>query len=328
MREELLNVLAEPGTGARLELRDPRGTGGRIEEGTLVSTLTGHSFPIVRGIPRFVDPSNYTQSFGMQWNLFRRVQIDSAAGGSQSRDRFDSETGWDEARLSGKWVLDAGCGAGRFAEVAAARGANLVALDMSSAVEAAKETLAPFPNVDVVQGSILDPPIAASSVDFAYCIGVIQHTPDPPRAVREVVKTVKRGGEFSLTIYARQPWSKLNAKYLVRPLTKRLPHDVLLKGIELTMPVLFPVADRVFQVPKLGRVARFMMPIALYTESERPEWGREQRYRESVLDTLDMLSPSFDSPMTAAEVQSELQRVAAREWHFNTRVPVNVVGTR
>src|SRR5205814_6750829 len=119
------------------------------------------------------------------------------------------------------WVLDAGCGAGRFAEVAAARGANLVALDMSSAVDAAAKTLAPFSNVDVVQGSILDPPLKRHSMAFAYCIGVAQHTPDPPRAVSQVIGTVRPGGRFAFSIYARRPWTKLNAKYLVRPLTRR-----------------------------------------------------------------------------------------------------------
>lgn len=328
MREQLLERLAEPGTRAPLELRDAKGTSGRIEEGSLVSTATGKSYPIVRGIPRFVDPENYTASFGMQWNKFRRVQIDSAAGGAHSRERFDAETHWDEEKLRGKWLLDAGCGAGRFAEVAAARHVNLVALDMSSAVEAARETLSGFDNVDIVQGSLLEPPFKRGIFDFAYCIGVAQHTPDPEKAVAEVVEVVKPGGEFAFTIYARQPWTKLNAKYLVRPITKRLDEETLLKGIEKVMPVVFPVADKLFKVPKVGRVARFVLPVAVYLEADRPTWKREQRYRESVLDTLDMLSPAFDKPMTADEVESVLRKAGAREWKFQTRVPVNVVGTR
>jgi SAM-dependent methyltransferase len=328
MREELLEVLAEPGTGAPLELRGTRGNGHGIEEGELVSTQTGRTYPIVRGIPRFVDPSNYTASFGMQWNAFRTVQLDAAVGGDHSRARFDAETRWDESRLRGKWVLDGGCGAGRFAEVAAARGANLIALDMSSAVEAVKETLAPFPNVDVVQGSLLEPPIRRGAVDFAYCIGVAQHTPSPETAVRQVVESVKSGGEFALTIYARRPWTKLNGKYLLRHVTKRLPQKALLGAIEGLMPVVFPVADRVFNVPRLGHVARFMTPVAVYLEKERPTWDRDQRYRESVLDTFDMLAPAYDSPMTWQEVEHVLRGASAQAWEFRTKVPINVIGKR
>src|SRR6185369_2485057 len=115
--------------------------------------------------------------------------------------------------LKGRWVLDAGCGAGRFAEIAASRGADLVALDYSSAVEAAAETLRRFPNADVVQGNMLEPPFRPGSFQFAYSIGVIQHTPDPPRAIDRVVRCVAPGGRFGMAIYGRRPWPKLNGKY-------------------------------------------------------------------------------------------------------------------
>lgn len=327
MREELLEVLGEPGTGAKLELRDARGSGDTIDEGTLVSTETGRTYPIVRGIPRFVDPSNYTASFGLQWNTFRTVQVDSETAGAHSRQRFDDETGWTEERLKDKWVLDAGCGAGRFAEIAASRGARLFALDMSSAVEAAKETLSRFPKANVVQGSVLEPPVRRGTVDFAYCIGVAQHTPSPKTVLRQVVEAVKPGGEFCFTIYARRPWTKLNTKYLVRPLTKRLPKQTLLNAIERVMPVVFPVADKLFALPKVGRLAQFVIPVAVYPE-ERAGWGREQRYAESVLDTFDMLSPEYDSPMTWQEVKTVLSAAHVRSHDFKTRVPINVVGVR
>ena len=154
MREQLLEILAEPQTGAQLGLRVERRRGPLIDEGQLVAP-SGKAYPIVRGIPRFVGGANYAESFGLQWKHFRDVQLDSATGASYSRRRFDSETRWGAGELQGKRVLDAGCGAGRFAEIAAARGAELVGLDFSSAIDATAETLAPFANVDMVQASIL-----------------------------------------------------------------------------------------------------------------------------------------------------------------------------
>ena len=44
---------------------------------------------------------------------------------------FASKTGWGSADLEGKLVLDAGCGMGRFAEVAASHGARVVGVDLS-----------------------------------------------------------------------------------------------------------------------------------------------------------------------------------------------------
>ena len=47
------------------------------EEGHLVSKDGLNKFPIKNNIPRFVPESNYSNSFGFQWNKFRRTQLDS-----------------------------------------------------------------------------------------------------------------------------------------------------------------------------------------------------------------------------------------------------------
>jgi len=324
MRESLLEILAEPRTRAELKLRVTRHDGDVIEEGELVSEESGAKYPIHRGIPRFVPPNAYTDTFGKQWNLFRTTQLDSATGTGYSEHRFDSETGWSRDQLEGRRVLDAGCGAGRFAEVAASRGARLVGLDMSSAVDAARDTLARFPNAELVQGSLLEPPFKKGVFDLAYSIGVLEHTPDPPGGIRTVIDCVKRGGGFTFTIYARKPWSKLNAKYLVRPLTRRLPSDVLLKGIESVMPVVFPLMDKVFRLPKLGRLAQFMVPVAVYVDEKG--FTDEQRYQEAILDTFDMLSPRYDSPMTWQEAERVLRTIEGTSWTFRSRVPLIING--
>ncbi len=326
MQDDLLSLLAEPGTQAPLDLVDAVRDNGHIVSGRLVVKGTQRSYPIVRGIPRFVSDDSYAASFGMQWNKFRDVQVDSETGGTHSVQRFDAETGWTRATLDGKWCLDMGCGAGRFAEVAASRGARLVGLDLSSAIDATAQTLAKYPNVNLVQASALQPPFRHGAFDFAYSIGVIQHTPDPPRVVREVVSCVRPGGQFALTIYARRLWTKLNTKYLIRPLTKRLPADLLLKGIQKSMPLLFPITDRLFRIPLLGKVFQFTIPVANYVH--RNDFSRDQRYAEAVLDTFDMLSPAYDSPMTWNEVEAELKLVNAKSWDFQKRIPIECRGIR
>ena len=326
MRRKLVDILAEPGTGAALRLEAARHSGERVDDGALVSDITGKRYPIVRGIPRFADPENYAASFGEQWNAFREVQLDSLNGASYSAQRFDAETGWSEAELRGRLVLDAGCGAGRFAEVAAARGAELVALDLSSAVDAAAATLSRFPNADVVQGSILDPPFRRGAFDRCYCIGVLQHTPDPALAVRSLVAMLRPGGEFAFTAYARRWYTRASAKYLVRPLTRRMKRATLLKAIERTMPLYFPLTDALYRLPLAGTVARFAIPIANYPHMK--DLTREQRYRLAVLDTFDMLSPQHDHPMTWQEMERALRDAGAARWELRTRVPVTVRGER
>jgi SAM-dependent methyltransferase len=201
---------------------------------------------------------------------------------------------------------------------------------MSSAVEATARTLAELPDrrgrVDVVQASLLEPPFAEGSFDFVYSARVLQHTPDPQEGIRRVLACARRGGRFSFVIYGRKPWTKLNMKYLIRPLTRRLPRRVLLGAIETSMPVLFPVTDVLFRVPVAGKLARFVVPVANYVDNH--EFTREQRYAEAVLDTFDMLSPRYDSPVTAGEVERTLREAQVSQWEFRTRVPVVVRGTR
>jgi 2-polyprenyl-3-methyl-5-hydroxy-6-metoxy-1,4-benzoquinol methylase/uncharacterized protein YbaR (Trm112 family) len=321
-----MEILAEPVTGDTLQLEVSKHSGQTIEEGTLTAKSSGKRYPILRGIPRFVEVDPYASNFGHQWNEFRDVQLDSDNRAAYSRKRFEDETGWTTEDLRGKWLLDAGCGAGRFAEVAAAREPNLVAMDLSSAVEATARTLSRFSNVDVVQGSVLQPPFRTGAFDFCYCIGVIQHTPDPPNAIRSLVKCVREGGQFTFTIYARRPWTKLYSKYLLRPITVRLPHETLLAGIEKAMPILFPVTDKLFRLPVVGKVAKFVLPVANYVE--RDDLTRDQRYREAILDTYDMLAPRYDSPMTWQETEAALGSAGASAWSFRTRVPIVVNGRR
>ena len=55
--------------------------------------------------------------------------------------------------MQGTWILDAGSG-GRFLDVASKIGCNVVGVDLSNAVDAARQTLAGRKNVHLVQASI------------------------------------------------------------------------------------------------------------------------------------------------------------------------------
>ena len=131
MKTELLELLRGPTTGQHLTLEADGNNSQLIDVGWLVSEDGQHRYPIRNGIPRFVPQSNYADNFGMQWNHFRQIQLDSHSGLPISSDRFWLATNWTPADLKDQWVLDVGCGAGRFAEVALKAGAKLVALDYS-----------------------------------------------------------------------------------------------------------------------------------------------------------------------------------------------------
>lgn len=262
------------------------------------------TFPVRARIPRFVPDEEYATSFGLQWNRFRREQLDSDTGAGLSRQRFFAETGLKESELKGMRIIEAGCGAGRFLEIASAYECEIVGVDISNAVEAAAETVRGRTNAHVVQASILALPFKSGVFDFCYSIGVMQHTPDPSQALRALPRVVRAGGRVAVTVYERKPWTLLNAKYLIRPLTRRLNPRLLLHLVQVLVTILFPLTELLFRIPLLGRVFSFVIPIANYTRV--PGLGFKQRYRAVVLDTYDMLSPAYDRPLTRAEVESAL----------------------
>lgn len=324
MRTDLIAVLADPDTGEPLSLAEGAlRDGDEIVRGTL-TTPSGRNWSIERGVPRFVKQDVYAGSFGFQWNRFARVQLDSANGSSASRDRFLAEVPWS-GEIDGEWVVDAGCGSGRFAEVAAALGANVLAVDLSDAVDAAHRNLRGEPRAHVLQADLRSLPAPERSLRFLYSIGVLQHTPDPLGAARRLVELLAPGGRFAFTIYGRKPWTKLYAKYWIRPLTKRLPKHGLLRGIELVMPVVFPITSLLFSLPVLGRGFRFLLPVANYPH--RTDLSRAVRYQEAILDTFDMLSPAYDRPVTPTELRSAIADLC-NELVIHDAQPLVVSGTR
>jgi len=325
MKKELLDILACPKCGGALSATD-FGHADLID-GQLLCQACEIAYPVESGIPRFVEPDNYASSFGYQWNLFRKEQIDSFNGLLLSAKRFWSETGWNADELKGKWILDAGCGAGRFLDAASQSGAQIVGIDISSAIDAAKANLEGRENVHFVQASIYELPFRQGTFDFCYCIGVIQHTPDPPLTLRSIADMVKPEGMVAVTIYERRRWyTMLYSKYWLRPITKRMKKETLLRVIQTIMPVAFPVTNVLFRIPVIGKAFVFVIPIANYVYEK--ELNPDQRYAWAVLDTFDMLSPSFDKPMTEDEATSTLFASGIRNIRRQTDAGLNLVGNR
>jgi len=307
MRRRLLDVLACPQCARELSVvLSDSGETADIQTGALACAACGRTFPVVNGIPRFVPADNYAASFGYQWNRFKTEQIDSRNGTKLSEARLFAETGWARDWIAGKWILDVGCGAGRFLDVISREPCEAVGVDLSNAVDAARATLGPRPNVDLVQASIYELPFKPGAFDGCYCIGVIQHTPSPVRSLEALPRVVRSGGRLAVTIYERKPWTTLNAKYLVRPLTRRVNKRLLLFAIRALMPLLFPLTEITFRLPGVGRVFMFAIPVANYVGERQLTW--RERYRWAIMDTFDMLSPEYDQPQTESAASAALAR--------------------
>lgn len=268
------------------------------------------AYPIVDGVGRFVSSEHYVGSFGFQWNTFSKAQLDSANGTTRSRDAFEEKTGWKLESLRGCRVLDAGCGMGRFAEVCAAAQAEVHAIDLSIAVEAAARNLARHPNASFYQADIMDLPFADGSFDAIYSIGVLHHTPDTRKAFLSLTRLLRPGGRIAIWVYS----TKLRLMFggeILRTFTPRLSKSMLLKASRLAVPLY-----HVHRLPLIGRATTALLPTSLNPD---PEW----RW----LDTFDWYSPRYQWKHSYPEVEGWFREAGLTEI-ARERFPVSVRGVR
>jgi len=102
----------------------------------------------------------------------------------------------------GSQVVDVGCGAGFWLDEFVRRGINddqLLGLDLApDNVRRARER-----GHRAEVGNVLELAQPDSAFDHTFCAGVIHHTPDPRRALRELVRVTKPGGTIYLAVYNR-----------------------------------------------------------------------------------------------------------------------------
>ena len=276
MKQTALRLLACPACGDGLELRAGRTEGPEVIEGRLLSASCGRSYPIRGGVPRFVDNGAYAASFGFQWNRFGGVQLDSRSGLRESERTLQGVTGWTDHDYRGRLVLDAGVGSGRFAEIAAAKGGEVMGFDLTDAVDAAFDNIGRHPRVHLVQADLFQMPFRAASFDLAYSVGVLHHTPDTRAAFARLATIVRPGGGLAVYLYHRYGPGHHGSDAL-RRLTTRLPRRLMLGLSAAAIPLYY-----LYRVPLLGSLLRLAAPI-----SQHPDW----RWRW--LDTFDWYTPRY-----------------------------------
>jgi SAM-dependent methyltransferase len=303
--------------GAELEVVSE--ADGEVQEGRLIGEFGSAS--VIRGIPRFVPGSTYAHSFGLQWNRYRETQLDSYNGRHRSHQDFLGKTGIEPAEWVGKRVLDVGCGAGRFTELFADIRAEIVAVDLSSAVEAARRNVGYRTGVHIAQADLFSLPFQPASFDLIFSIGVLHHTPSAEHATRGLVRLLRPGGTLAVWLYVTSPvpWGD-PVDNAWRNVTRRLNPEILFNLARVAVPLGW--ALRVIQrVPLIGGtvVALYLSIFPKVSIDPDPEWR--------VLDTFDWWSPRYRSFHTYQQVEGWLREEGLVDIQ-RLGIPVAVRGRR
>jgi SAM-dependent methyltransferase len=309
VKPSFVEILTCPRCGSSLRLSGGEPSTKEVESGGLICQQ-GHQFPIVGGIPRFVDSELYVQNFGFEWNLHARTQLDTSSS-DESERTFRAKTGFTPEQLQGKSVLDVGCGMGRFSDVAARWGATVVGIDLSSAVEAARRNVGGRDNVHIAQANIFELPFREGTFDFIFSIGVLHHTPNTKAAFDNLPKLLRKDGKIAIWLYTRYDGFQWRFSDFYRRFTPRLPKRLLHTLSYAAIPLYY-----VYKVPLVGLFLRWVLPVSNHPKAE---WR--------VLDTFDWYSPQYQWKHSYEEVFPWFEEHGLKDIRV-LGIPVAVQGTK
>lgn len=306
----------DPKTGSDLTLEITTEKDGMVIEGFLVSKH--NRYPIVRGVPRFAgynDDANYTKSFGYQWNRWSKIQFDSQNVGKIMEDAtlkmWDGITHVTTSDLSGKVVVDYGCGPGRFLETIRRKNGIAIGLDLSDAVEAAAENFAGDENVLVCQADILNSPIKNGAADGVFSIGVLHHTANPQKGFDDMVRAVKQDGWVAVSVYSTGGYYDSFFVNVWRKIFKALwpifGHYPPLIYSYTTVYVFRPI----LKIPVLRTLIRPLLSYFPFLNLKDIHW--------SVLNTFDSVTPSNQVGITMYQAfqwfrKAKLRNIEPSNW--------------
>jgi 2-polyprenyl-6-hydroxyphenyl methylase/3-demethylubiquinone-9 3-methyltransferase len=131
------------------------------------------------------------------------------------------------AGLSGKTVLDVGCGGGILSEAMTARGARVTGIDLADKPLKVARLHLLESGLEVEYVKIAAEALAATSetrYDVVTCMEMLEHVPDPAATVRACSELVKPGGFVFFATLNRKPKSYafaiLGAEYILKLLPR------------------------------------------------------------------------------------------------------------
>jgi len=184
----------------------------------------------------------------------------------------------------GKRVLDAGCGGGHMLGYVADVIAEGVGVDLNTA-HLVRERFRSAPHIRIYEGDTASWH-AEGGFDIVYSIGVVHHTENPAKTIRNLMQLVKPGGRLAIWVYGHEGnfWTRLLVEAPKR-VYGWLPRRLLWWASGLLTALLYPLVYSIYRLPLRG------LPFFDYFRS----WRRLSfvRNRTNVFDKLNAPTTHF-----------------------------------
>jgi arsenite methyltransferase len=332
MRRATLELLVDPVSQTPLQVETTDGD--PVLAGMLSSD--DRCYEITGGIPRLVthidaDQEQTATSFEFKWG--RRDTYESAELAEVARTWFLTRYGFgsvDEMRAhfgGVRRILDAGCGSGFSADLWVQGWEDApewVGIDISAAVDIARDRLGGLPHADFVQADVLQLPFADEAFDVAFAEGVLHHTPSTWDALASLVRVLSRGGEVCFYVYRKKsPVREFTDDY-VRSLVSERPPDEAWEALRPLTHLGHALADlrTKIEVPEdvdvLGIPAgRYDIQRLVYWHFAKLFWNDRLSFDENLHVNFDWYHPSYAHRHTEDDVREACARLDLQIRHFD-----------
>jgi SAM-dependent methyltransferase len=324
VKRALLDLLVDPVTGGPLTLETASlEEDGSVAEGSLRSG-PGVRYAVQRSIPRFVRTDDAGQlqtsaSFGYKWGR-RDSYEDAAATDSYRRwllDKygFASVEAWagyfDERRR----VLDVGCGSGYssalWLDTPHWKGrAMWVGVDISEAIDVARDRLGSVPNTHFVQADALRMPFAPGTFDAIFSEGVLHHTPSTREALLACALLLAPGGAFHFYVYRKKAPVREFTDDHVRAALGRMTNDEAWEAMRPLTKLARDIAAlhatvEVEDIPVLGiKAGTYDIQRLIYWNFAKLFWNESYPFEANLHVNFDWYRPHYANRQTEADVRS------------------------
>lgn len=257
------------------------------------------------------------KDFGKEWSKFDQSKLDEQER-LQIFESYFRIFPWNDSPENAVG-FDLGCGSGRWAKSVAPRVGRLICIDASAeALGVAKKNLQSFSNCEFYNASVEAMPIADSSMDFGYSIGVLHHIPDTFEGLKKCAEKLKSGAPLLVYLYYafdnRPAWFRILWKVsdLMRQVISRLPTGLkhLLAEI-IAVTIYFPLARMARLLEKMGfNVSKF--PLSIY---------RDKSFYTMRTDALDRFGTRLEKRFTRKQIEEMMLKAGFENIKFSDEPP-------
>jgi ubiquinone/menaquinone biosynthesis C-methylase UbiE len=190
-------------------------------------------------------------------------------------------------------------------------GARYIAVDISSAIDVAKERLGSVPDTWFVQADALHLPFRAGTFGAVIAEGVLHHTPSTKEALRAAAGVVRPGGELLFYVYRTKGPVREFTDDFVRERVSHLSDEAVWREMESLTRLAHALADlrAVVDVPEEVRTlgipaGRIDVQRLFYWYFSKLFWNDDYAFDENVHVNFDWYRPAYAHRQTPDEVRA------------------------